>query len=364
MGWRGLMWRALAFASAVLLIASALGLRSACGDEEVARSGLDEAEITRLKGKVRSRAAAWWRYRKPMATICPQCKGNGKVRWRQGRRRVLVDCPKCDGHKRYIDKDDYRHCYYDLRSPAFRLQEGVQARVTEAFIAAREGNPAPVIVTSYSIQDIEIVDTEHAIVHVEQNGDSVARPQRWVLAEEGRKPATWFFYDPAADGPWPGEGGPAVTGPADAPPVPEPAPEPPAPAPEVAPEAVRPVPPPVPSGPEPERATLEDSLPLVRAWTEERNDCAARVIRIEMGLDEVEGHEEKVATARRFVKEIKAWLDEEKDAYERAVRDVEEQSLGVRLDDRLKINTMHFKAHRRLELVERMLIAVVPELND
>ena len=42
---------------------------------------------------------------------------------------------------------------------------------------------------------------------------------------------------------------------------------------------------------------------------------------------------------------------------------VEELGKGVRMEDRLKINTIHFKAHRRLELVERMLSGIVPDLR-
>jgi len=266
----------------------------------------------------------------------------------------------------YIDKSDFRHCFYELRSPAFRMQEDARARVTEEFVAAQAGNPVPVIIKSYSLKQMEIVDATHGIAYIKKNGDSVARPQRWILAKEGRKPATWFFYESVADGPWPGEEAPTdPRGREEAMPeepetfAPLPTePEPPV----VAPPLAEPSEP-VAREKEPERATREESLPLVMKWTEERNDCAARVIRIEMGLDEVEGYEEKVAAARRFVKEIKGWLDEEKASYERALSEVEEQDLGVRLGDRLKINTIHFKAHRRLELVEQMLVAILPELG-
>ena len=50
----------------------------------------------------------------------------------------------------FVDKDEYRRCYYDMRSPAFRLQEGVQDRVTKEFVAAKEGRPFPVILQRYS----------------------------------------------------------------------------------------------------------------------------------------------------------------------------------------------------------------------
>ncbi len=359
--------RALAIPVVLLLVVGILGPRPTRAEEDPVTDGLDARERKRLQGSLRSRAATWWRCRKPMAKICPQCKGSGKVRWRRGRRRTIVDCPKCDGHKLYVDKADFRRCYYDLRSPGFRSREDSQQLATDEFVAARSGHARPEIIKSYSLKEVVLLDPSHGLIYVKKNRDSVARPQRWILAKERRKPATWFFYDARADGPWPGEDGvrqpdPEPERPAEPPDVAPPGP----PLPDTQPPIVEPPPPEPRSEPETrhERVTPEVSVPLIKTWTEERNDCEARVIRIEMGLDEVEGHEEKVLTARRFVKEIKGWLEEEKESYERARQEVEEQGLGVRLDDRLKINTIHFKMHRRLELVERMLIAIVPGLKD
>ncbi|MHC5011548.1 MAG: hypothetical protein ACYTG6_11465, partial [Planctomycetota bacterium] len=98
-------------------------------DEEAEAGALSEAEARRLRTKLRSRASEWWRRRKRMVDVCSQCKGNGQVRWRRGRRRVLVDCPKCEGHKIHVDRDLYRYCFYEARSPDFRRQEGIRARV-------------------------------------------------------------------------------------------------------------------------------------------------------------------------------------------------------------------------------------------
>ncbi|MFV1959214.1 MAG: hypothetical protein ACC662_07355 [Planctomycetota bacterium] len=112
------------------------------------------------------------------------------------------------------------------------------------------------------------------------------------------------------------------------------------------------------------REEREKSLARIKQWSEERNDASARVIRIELGLKGVKGHEEDVANAQKFLGDVKGWLDEEKPSYERARREVEEKGLGIRLDDRIKVNTLHFKAYRRLGLIEEMLIAVLPDLKD
>ena len=51
-------------------------------------------------------------------------------------------------------------------------------------------------------------------------------------------------------------------------------------------------------------------------------------------------------------------------SYERAKKEFEEEGLGVRMHDRVKVNTSHVKAHRRLILVEEMLKIIVPGLTD
>ncbi len=342
------------------LLALSPGWQRVSADEDRLSSGLDEAVEKRLRGKLRSRAAGWWRHRKRMVMVCPQCKGRGSVPWRRGRQRTMVKCPKCEGNKIFVDKDPYRHCFYDMRSPAFRLQPGIQDRVTKEFVAARDGHPFPARLLRYATKDIDIIDATHGIVHVERNKEGIARPQRWVWAEEGGKSPTWYLWDEEADGPWPDPGAPES---------------------EVAPEEalpVRPVPAPLPirpSAPEPEseppqpapdedRVTLKDSTELLKTWTKERNHTKARVIRIRLGLDDIEGKEQKVADARTFLAEIDEWMNEAKPFYDQAKEDVEVRAVGVRLSDRLKINTLHFKAHRRLDLVEKMVRFDIHGLTD
>jgi hypothetical protein len=48
-----------------------------------------------------------------------------------------VKCPKCDGHKRYVDADRWRLLYYEMRSPDFRLQEGIRDRLEDEFRKVR-----------------------------------------------------------------------------------------------------------------------------------------------------------------------------------------------------------------------------------
>jgi len=348
----------------VALFVAATPLRTIRAEEEQIPPGMTESHFKSLRGKLRKRSAEWWRYRKKLAQRCPQCKGAGKVRWRRRRRIELVDCPKCDGFKMHVDKDVYRRLFYDMRSPEFRMQEDIRAKVTAEFVQAKEGKPFPVVLKRYAVKKIEVVDATHGIVYVERNKDSVARPQQWVWSEEPGKSATWFLYDVEADGAWPS----AETPPPEEEPTPEPTPGPgppvvpvaPAPAPEPEPEPV-PTPPKRDTHP---RDEIEASQALVRRWAEERGDIRARVIRIELGLEGVEGHEKTVAEAREFLEAIDGWLTEAKPYVEESTQEVEEQGLGIRMDYRLKINTLYFRAHRRLELVEKMLVVVIPDLND
>lgn len=358
----------LGFVAFALLLLSPVSGPGVLADDEHQPGGMTDAEASRLCGKLRSRAAGWWGHRKRLSMVCPQCKGAGKVRWKRGRRRVLVDCPKCDGNGIRVDRDEYRYCFYDMRSPAFRFQEGIRARVAQEYVSAQGGKPFPTIIKRYAIKKTELLDRTHGIVHVERNKDSVARPQRWIWAKDDRKSATWYLYDSEADGSWstdgeraeeavPGETVPGETVPEQ--PVPQP----------VAPRTPPPQPEPAPRPPDPiprqhKRVDFEESQALYKGWTEERNHLTARAIRIRLGLENVEGHKEEVANARTFLEEIGGWLEEEKPVYERIKKDIEEKGLGIRLDDRIKINTLHFKAHRRLDLVERMLVAVVPDLRD
>jgi hypothetical protein len=345
----------------LLFVLLAAPTRFARAEDDPLPPGMSEDEVRVLRTKLRRRAAEWWRYRKTLAMRCPQCKGAGKVRWRQGRRRVIVDCPKCDGHKMFVDKDEYRRCFYDMRSPAFRMQEGIQNRVTKEFVAAKEGRPFPQILDRYKLEKIEIVDASHGLVWVEKNKESVARPQEWVWSEEVGKSTTWFLYDAQADGPWPSaEACEPAPPPAAEPERPAPTPAPP---PE-APTSPEPAPTPPPRPDTHEREVLPASVKLIKRWGEERGDLHARVVRIELGLEGVEGHEKKVGDARKFLSEIEAWLAEAEPFYEQAREEVEVQGLGVRMDHRIKVNTLHFRAFRRLELTEKMLIAVIPDPDD
>ena len=275
--------------------------------------------------------------------------------WRVRRRIQLVDCPKCDGFKMHVDKDVYRRLFYDMRSPEFRMQEEIRAKVTAEYVKAKEGHPFPVVIKRYKVAKIEVVDATHGIVYVEKNKDSVARPQEWVWSKEPGKSSTWFLYDAQADGAWP-----SPEDVAPEPPTPEPAPEP---APPVAPAPV-PEPAPPPKRDEHPRDDLEASQPLVKRWIEEVGDVRARVIRIELGLEAVEGHEKTVEEARGFLEAIDGWLADAKPVIEECREDVEEHALGVRMDYRLKVNTLLFRAHRRLELTEKMLVVVIPDLTD
>lgn len=158
-----------------------------------------ERELKSRKAKLRPRASEWWRTRKRLVFVCPQCKGQGKVR--AGRRRI-VDCPKCDGNRKVVDAKRYRKLYYDMRSPAFRKQEGIQDRLTREYESARTGSPFPESITKYHIDEVELVGERHGLVHVEENREEVARPQRWVWAEDEKGRCTWCLWDEAADGPW------------------------------------------------------------------------------------------------------------------------------------------------------------------
>ncbi len=163
-----------------------------------------EAELKSRTTKLRRRASAWWRTRKRLVFGCPQCKGQGKVR--AGRRRI-VDCPKCDGHRKVVDAKRYRKLFYDMRSPAFRRIDGIQDRMTAEYEAARTGSPWPTEIEKYHIHDVELVGERHGLVHVERNREDVAKPQRWVWAEDDRERCDWYLWDEAADGRWVGEAG-------------------------------------------------------------------------------------------------------------------------------------------------------------
>lgn len=348
-----------------LLLVGAVAPPSAPADEGQADeqpadpSGLDDAEAKRRLGILRKRAAEYWRERKKLVVRCPECKGQGKVR--MGRTGPFLACPTCNARKVYVEEEPWRACFYDMRTRAFRLQEKILDRVMQALGAARKGKSTPEQVTKYSIKGDELVDATHALVFVEQNKENVARPQRWIWTEDVGEDPTWFVYEAEVDGPWPGEE--AKEEPPPEPATPEPVAPRTSPPPSRPPEPTPPTPPPSrPAGPQ-DRDTLESSKELVKRWGEERDDMLARVVRVELGLAKVEGHEEEVGNAKTFLGDVKGWLEEVKPFYERAKKEVEEEGKGVLLSDRLKINTFHFKMHRRLELVEQMLIALVPDLD-
>jgi len=334
----------------------------AFAEEEPAAEGIPAAEVKKLTKDLKARAKSWWSHRKRMATPCRECKGTGKVRWGGGRSGPLVACPKCTATKLYVDEEEFLYCEYEMRTPTFRLQEDVLSILAEELTLARKGRPFPDVVKKYSIKEIELVDSAHGIVHVKSNKESVARPQRWIRAREAGEDPDWYLYDKTVDGPWPGEEDAAPAKPdTQEPKRPTNQPSRPRPSvPRAEPAAPRRQ---QPRGPQ-DRDDVEASKRLVAKWEEDRNDMTARVIRIELGLAKVEGHDETVAQAKVFMSEVKGWMEEVKPAYEKAKREVEEEGLGVLLADRLKVNTKHFKAFRRLELTENMLIVLVPDLRD
>ena len=353
----------LSFALLVLGVAPALRVRAeeAPSEEAPPEEGLSDAEVRQLTKELKVRAKNWWNHRRRMAIDCPECKGTGKVRWGGSRSGPLVACAECNATKIFVDEKEFLACEHEMRTPTFRLQEDVLGILAEELVLARKGRPSPDVVKRYAIKEIELVDDVHAIVHVKKDRDSVARPQRWVRAREAGEDPDWYLYDPV-DGPWPGEEKPAAGTP-EKPTPPQPSEEPerrPRPVPRSQPPPARREPT---RGPQ-DRDEIEASKQLVEKWGEDRNDMTARVIRIELGLAKVEGNEDTVAQARVFLGEIKAWMEEVKPVYERAKKEVEEEGLGVLLADRLKVNTKHFKAFRRLELTEKMLIVLVPDLRD
>lgn len=360
--------RAVRWAVLVLLLLGAVGHPDLRAEDVAEPPGLSEADARRMKKEIRARVKEWWRHRKRLAVPCPECKGSGKVRWKGGRSGPLVACPKCDARKTYVDEEEYRRCFFEMLTPAFRLQKEIEDRLDREYEAACRGKPFPVVVKRYTLKEIELVDASHAFAYVERNRESVARPQRWILAKEPGEEPTWFVFDAAADGPWPGAVDPEG-GTAPVPAAPEATSPPPRP-PEPTSRPVRPVPhetTPRPSDPPrgpSDRASFADSQALVDKWTAERSDMTARVIRIQLGLDGVEGHAETVTQAKAFLAEIRGWLEDGKEPYERAKEDVEGKGIGLLMSDRVAVNTIHFKAFRRLELVERMLVVVVPGLRD
>ena len=330
--------------------------------EEPPEEGISAAEAKQLTKELQARAKSWWNHRKRMATPCRECKGTGKVRWGGGRSGPLVACPKCNATRLYVDEEEFLVCEHEMRTPTFRLQEDIRGILAEELGLARRGRPFPDVVKRYAIKEIELVDDAHGIVHVKKDGDSVARPQRWIRAREAGEEPDWYLYDKTVDGAWPGEEKPEPEQPDK--PTPEPSTSQPV-------RPARPIPraaPPPPRREQPlgpqDRDEVEASKQLVEKWEEDRNDMTARVIRIELGIAKVEGHEDTVAQVKVFLDEIKAWMEEVKPVYERAKKDVEEDGLGVLLADRIKVNTKHFKAFRRLELTEKMLVVLVPDLRD
>lgn len=194
-------------------------LSLACAGTPDARAedeSCSEAELGRRKAKLRPRASEWWRTRKRLVFVCPQCKGQGKVRYR---RRRVVDCPKCDGNRKVVDAKRYRKLFYDMRSPAFRSREGIQDRLTREYESARTGSPWPEEITKYHIDEVELVGERHGLVYVERNREDVAKPQRWVWAEDEKGRCHWCLWDEAADGPWARQSGSAAGEADDDPPL-------------------------------------------------------------------------------------------------------------------------------------------------
>jgi hypothetical protein len=162
-------------------------------------------EAARLK-RLKARAETWWNARKGLVKTCDRCGGVGRIRWG----RQIRECPECDGRKRKVPADVYRKLYYDMRSPAFRLQDGIQARVEDEYKVAN-GGQWPMDVDRFKITEQSLVDATHGVVLVIENKDTVARPQRWVWADEKEDKGEWWLWDETADGPWPAQKAEAIS---------------------------------------------------------------------------------------------------------------------------------------------------------
>ena len=150
-------------------------------------------------------------------------------------------------------------------------------------------------------------------------------------------------------------------------PLPPPEPEPPTPTPVPpveAPTSPEPEPTPPPRPDAHEREGLPASVELVKRWGEERGDLHARVVRIELGLEGVEGHEKKVADARKFLSEIEAWLAEAEPFYEQAARRSRSRAWASAWTTGSRSTRCTSGRSAGLELTEKMLIAVMPDPDD
>lgn len=175
----------------LLLAALALCAVAAEADES------DEASRRAMEQRLKARAETWWRGRDRLVRNCPQCQGVGQVRW--GRR--IVQCPKCDGRKKIVDADTWRLLFYEMRSPAWRLRDTARDEATRAYKSASDGQ-RPADIDRWKIDRTELVGERHGRVWVLEDRDTTARPQDWILAEEGGK-ADWWLLDPAVDGAFP-----------------------------------------------------------------------------------------------------------------------------------------------------------------
>lgn len=175
------------------VLVSALSMVAAEGPAS-APAGVDLAARAR---SLRSTADAWWAQRRKLGVVCFQCRGTGQVLYK----RAVHTCPKCDGRKRVVPADVYRTIWYEMRSPAFRAQEGVRQRMEQEYKQAlSDGVPE---VFQSKVERHELVDATHGLVHVTENKDTTARPQRWIWAEEPGKKPGWWLWDAGADGEWP-----------------------------------------------------------------------------------------------------------------------------------------------------------------
>lgn len=183
----------------VLISLALLGGDRSAGAEGPASTppGPPAVDLAARTRALEERAKAWWSDRRKLVGSCPQCIGSGKVRWR----RQWMDCPKCDGRKRYVPPDVYRRLFYEVRSPAFRLMDGIRDKVEAAYKEAN-GSAWPMDVNRFRIERVVLVDPTRGEAWVAENDDTTARPQRWIWAEEKGK-GSWWLWDEGADGAWP-----------------------------------------------------------------------------------------------------------------------------------------------------------------
>ncbi|MHC4789442.1 MAG: DnaJ-like cysteine-rich domain-containing protein [Planctomycetota bacterium] len=159
--------------------------------------------IARLK----SRATEWLSARRKLVGTCPRCTGRGFVYetvFQGGKsHRVRATCPRCRGRQQVASSKRYRQLFYEMRTPAYRLQPGVKEQLEREYRKADEGNPWPERLVAFMIRKVELADDTHGIVWFTADKDKTWRPMYWIWAKERNRSPKWFVHDEVADGAWP-----------------------------------------------------------------------------------------------------------------------------------------------------------------